>query len=69
MEQDPLNENLAWGDGEDVEWSMRVRDKYKYVMNTNSVVEILRPNKNISSYYVEGDEKYEDSSWIDEWKL
>ena len=69
MEQDPLDENLAWGDAEDVEWSMRVRDKYKYVMNTNSIVEVLRPNKNLSSYYLEGDKKYEDSNWINEWKL
>ena len=48
---------------------MRVRDKYKYVMNTNSIVEILRPNKKLSSYYLEGDKKYEDSNWINEWKL
>jgi|TARA_B110000263_G_C15245491_1_gene481503 hypothetical protein len=69
MEQDPLDENLAWGDAEDVEWSMRIRDKYKYVMNTNSIVEVLRPNKKLSSYYLEGDKKYEDSNWINEWKL
>ena len=63
MEADPLDEALCMGEGEDVEWSMRVREKYKYVMNTNSVVEVLRPNKKLSAYYVEGEEKYTTPGW------
>ena len=34
----PFNESLAWGQADDVEWSLRVRDKYRYVCNKNSVV-------------------------------
>ena len=41
MEAEPLNEDLCHSDAEDVEWSLRVRDKYKYVMNENSVVKLL----------------------------
>ena len=63
MEADPLDEALCMGEGEDVEWSMRVREKYKYVMNTNSVVKVLRPNKKLSAYYVEGEEKYSTPDW------
>jgi hypothetical protein len=62
MEEEPLDENLGMSEGEDCEWSMRVRTKYKYVMNTNSIVKVLR-SKPISSYYVEGDEKYETKGW------
>ena len=41
MEAEPMNEDLCHSDAEDVEWSLRVRDKYKYVMNENSVVKLL----------------------------
>lgn len=41
----PLNENLAWGEGEDVLWSKQVREKYTFNMNANSSVLILKPNK------------------------
>lgn len=40
-----LNENLAWGEGEDVLWSKQVREKYAFDMNTNSIVKIMKPNK------------------------
>ena len=62
MISEPINESLRWGEGEDTEWSMRVRDKYKYVMNTKSIVRLLR-QKRLSSYYVEGDEKYTTLGW------
>lgn len=68
MEQDPLDENLKQGMAEDVLWSFQVRDKYNYVMNTNSVVQILRANKRLSSYYVEDDELYTKDNWIDRYK-
>lgn len=48
MEEFPLNEGLCWGHGEDVEWSKRIRLKYNFSMNTNSTVQILKPNKNIA---------------------
>ena len=62
MQEEPLDEDLVQAAGEDVEWSMRVREKYNYVINTNSIVRLLR-SKPISSYYVEGDEKYMNKGW------
>ena len=40
MQEEPLDENIVWGEAEDVEWSDRIREKYKYVMNTYSAVEL-----------------------------
>lgn len=48
----PLNEKLSWGDSEDVEWSIRVREKYKFSLNPFSTVKSLKykhPLFNISS--------------------
>ena len=42
MEEEPLNESLSQCQGEDVEWSKRVLSKYKYAMNTNSEVQLMR---------------------------
>ena len=38
MQEFPLNEDLSWGQSEDVEWSKRVRQKYKFSINEKSVV-------------------------------
>ncbi len=38
----PLNEKLFWGDAEDVEWSLRVREKVRFTMNSGSSVRCLR---------------------------
>ena len=46
----PFNENLCWGAAEDVEWSMRVRNKYKYVMNSNAVVTLMKEKDRILPY-------------------
>jgi hypothetical protein len=40
-----LNEKLAWGQGEDVEWSIRARRKTDFKINTFSKV-VLEKNKN-----------------------
>ena len=45
MEEYPLNENLNWGQGEDVEWSLKVRQHYIFNMNSNSIVYIGKPGK------------------------
>jgi hypothetical protein len=42
MEEFPLNESLGWGDGEDVSWSMNVRQRYDFSLNTNSIVRTLK---------------------------
>jgi hypothetical protein len=36
--KEPLNESLGWNEEEDVEWSLRVRDKYVMKCNGKSVV-------------------------------
>ena len=40
MLNNPLNENLSWGESEDVEWSKRVRQKNRIEMNINSSVHL-----------------------------
>lgn len=47
MKEFPLDERLIWGQGEDVDWSKRVRSKYDFNMNPNSTVQIMKPHKNI----------------------
>jgi hypothetical protein len=32
----PMNERLKWGDGEDVEWSHRLREKYSFSFNEDA---------------------------------
>lgn len=41
----PLNENLCWSQGEDIDFSFRVRNKYRFDMNVNSSVKIMKPFK------------------------
>lgn len=42
MEEFPLNENLCWGQAEDLEWSYRVRNKYSFSMNPFSSVQFTK---------------------------
>src|SRR5574343_285642 len=42
MQEFQLNENLAHGGMEDIEWSKRVSSKYNFSMNTNSSVKMLK---------------------------
>ena len=37
----PLDETLIWGQGEDVEWSLRSREIWNYKCNPNSIVKLL----------------------------
>ena len=37
-----LDEKLRWGEGEDFEWSKRVREKANIVFNNNSCVSYLK---------------------------
>jgi len=41
----PLDEKLVWGEGEDVLWSEQFRSKYRFSMNPNSSVKILKAGK------------------------
>lgn len=38
----PLDETLSWGDGEDVEWSKRIRKNIEFNMNIYSTVKIAK---------------------------
>jgi hypothetical protein len=40
MQEIPLNENLVWGQGEDLVWAIQYRKKYSFSLNTKSVVKI-----------------------------
>lgn len=45
MLDNPLNEELLWGDKEDIEWSERIRQKTTFKFNPNSIVQIMKPGK------------------------
>ena len=38
----PLNENLVWAHGEDVEWCERVSNEYLFKFNKNSTVKLMK---------------------------
>ena len=42
MQEFPLNENLFWGQGEDVEWSKNIREKYNFFINSDAIVKLTR---------------------------
>jgi hypothetical protein len=42
----PLNEELIWGEGEDVEWSNRVKLKTSFKFNKHSSVKFLKQKRN-----------------------
>lgn len=45
MTDTPLNDKLAWKEGEDVEWSRRANRKYEFSINILSVVHIMKGGK------------------------
>lgn len=50
MEKCPLNEELSWGQSEDIDWTYKVRH-YKYVMNKNSSVTHLKEHRGFSTLH------------------
>ncbi len=42
MEEYPLNEDLVWCQGEDLEWSERIKKKHNISFNINSSVKLLK---------------------------
>lgn len=42
-----LNESLAWGEGEDVEWSRKVRRVTEFSFNPHSIVKLNKPGARI----------------------
>ena len=67
MLKEPLNENLRWGDGEDVEWSFQIREKYDYKMNIHSIVNLCK-DKKLSSEYLETDDRETNGNWINKYQ-
>jgi hypothetical protein len=68
MMEFPLNESLLWGQGEDVEWSNRIRNKYKFSINANSAVLLIKQKE---EYFIEADQyitdkliKYHNNKYI-----
>lgn len=45
MKDFPLNEDLSWGQGEDVIWSKLIREKYNFNINVNSTVALMKSGK------------------------
>jgi hypothetical protein len=45
MEQYPQNEDLGWGESEDVEWSQSIRNHIEFKINPNSKVQLMKPRK------------------------
>ena len=50
MKEFPLDERLSWGGGEDVLWSKQIRSKYKFAMNKNSSVQLLKQKDKAFNY-------------------
>ena len=48
MIANPFNEDLSWGQGEDVEWSKRVRSNWNYSFNPDSQVQLMKKKEVIS---------------------
>ena len=63
MLKEPLDEKLVWGDGEDIEWSFQVREKYNYKMNVHSIVNMLK-SKKVSAEHLEKDDNEPNNLWI-----
>ena len=47
MQEFPLNEDLVWGESEDVEWSKRIREKYNFTMNQHCTVRLLKQKRRV----------------------
>lgn len=48
MQANPLNEALMSHQGEDVEWSLRIREKAKIVMNPRAIVRHNKPHRELA---------------------
>jgi hypothetical protein len=73
MQEIPLNENLKWRQGEDVEWSLRARNKTDFKINTGSSVVLLKQKYRIFNETSENEniilssiKKYDNSNSYDE---
>ena len=48
--QNPLNEDLNWGQAEDVDWSLRIRNKAKIKCNGKSIVRHCKAHRDLGNH-------------------
>jgi len=58
MKENPLEESLTWGEGEDVEWSFRAKEVTKFFLNEKAVVKINKDGKH--AFLTNSDQTYID---------
>ena len=58
MNNYPLDENLCWGQGEDVEWSYRVKESTEFFLNSDAAVKVNKNGK--AAALTESSQKYLD---------
>lgn len=63
MEEFPLDENLVWGQGEDVYWSMDVLSKYNFTMNERCEVYLTKYKELALDFIDETDLKLIDDNY------
>ena len=56
--ENPMNNNLRWGEAEDYEWAFRVRKLVKFRCNPESKVQYSKPKAGIN-WWIEGTKKME----------
>lgn len=57
--ENPMNEKLRWGEGEDIDWGIMVRKKTKFKFNPNSKVQYSKFKKGNDKVWVDGTRKIE----------
>ena len=55
MKEIKLDENLCWGQSEDIIWSNQISKKYEFKINTNSTVKLLKYKELVIKDYSKGD--------------
>lgn len=55
----PIDEKLRWGEGEDVDWSKKIRDKVKISLNTQSVISYSKQKPTMSKRWTDNTQKLE----------
>jgi len=55
----PMNENLRWGEAEDIDWAFSIRKKTKFKVNPASKVQYQKFKKGVIGPWLEGTKKLE----------
>jgi hypothetical protein len=55
----PIDEKLRWGEGEDVEWSLRIRRKTQLMLNKDSIISYNKQKPSISDRWINNTKKLE----------